>query len=637
MSDDYRQRYLRLRAGIKPRRSMMSQAGQTVVPKYRHHQPFQRTAWAPAGLWLRLVAFLIDLSVMASIVKILSMVLSNRSDLSLEMLSDFIYQFSLGLIGQNSLAGLLPVLATVVSWTLLLFMVGVIYYAFFESSPMQASPGKVLVGIHVITAYGYRCSTKDGLLRNIVKVFSAAAFMLGFLMVAFRKSGQAFHDSISNCYVVRRPKVWRGRYYAVAAFSVIFFAATVFLINLQSSDGDSSKLTFLERLKGLMAASDDTGAADAGREQAAAGSLGDPAEEFHDKQIGRISLNGKSFELLDAFVRLQPQISSDGINLRNLAEGTKQLEIALFAKKLTNADRGKLEKIPSFLKHGKRLRDKQPVAELLMFYDPAEPRCAVAGLQRGVLRLNPEQNSADISDPISVEIISNTDQTRRDFRLSSSCFELEPGKEYSLNAQGKRTVSGRSKQHVSWFVKFTRTIHAMRTLGSYSYVYAEHALALWDKRKSQLQIALYPVRLSKKEIAEIRKAKSLKKIANKQPDMLASMDISRVGSISKNGSAQIARVVTGMQQKMLKRNFVRNGYTLNIFRNPQGAIKFSGPKSKLRFDYEAGTAPPTLYGSLEPGSRIVGRFEGDWRHLSENGAFKLDWAVSFKATVLVID
>jgi len=79
-----------------------------------------------------------------------------------------------------------------------------IYMAKFESSERQASPGKSALGIMVTDMNDNRISFGRATGRHFAKNISALILLIGFLMAAFTKRGQALHDLIAGCEVVER-------------------------------------------------------------------------------------------------------------------------------------------------------------------------------------------------------------------------------------------------------------------------------------------------------------------------------------------------------------------------------------------------------------------------------------------------
>ncbi len=76
------------------------------------------------------------------------------------------------------------------------------YFAGMESSRMQATWGKTLVGIAVTDLNGHKISFARATGRYFGKYISGIIVGIGFLMVCFTKKRQALHDMMAGCLVV---------------------------------------------------------------------------------------------------------------------------------------------------------------------------------------------------------------------------------------------------------------------------------------------------------------------------------------------------------------------------------------------------------------------------------------------------
>ena len=68
-----------------------------------------------------------------------------------------------------------------------------------ESSPLQATIGKLAVGIYVTDMEGKRVSFGKATGRYFAKIISAVILFIGFFMAGFTDKRQALHDKITNC------------------------------------------------------------------------------------------------------------------------------------------------------------------------------------------------------------------------------------------------------------------------------------------------------------------------------------------------------------------------------------------------------------------------------------------------------
>jgi uncharacterized RDD family membrane protein YckC len=79
-----------------------------------------------------------------------------------------------------------------------------LYNAGLESSPAQATLGKLLLGMRVTDVSGRRISFVRASLRFIAKIVSGLVLALGYLVAFFTPMHQALHDLVARTLVVRR-------------------------------------------------------------------------------------------------------------------------------------------------------------------------------------------------------------------------------------------------------------------------------------------------------------------------------------------------------------------------------------------------------------------------------------------------
>ena len=82
-------------------------------------------------------------------------------------------------------------------------LVGWLYYALFESSRWQATPGKRLLELRVTDLFGNRTSFGQASGRDFSKIFSSLIFGIGYLMAAFTEKKQCLHDKVASTLVLR--------------------------------------------------------------------------------------------------------------------------------------------------------------------------------------------------------------------------------------------------------------------------------------------------------------------------------------------------------------------------------------------------------------------------------------------------
>ena len=105
--------------------------------------------------------------------------------------------FLMGASGYNidAIQALAQVCGYLASW---------IFYAAFESSELQATPGKRALGIQVTDLAGKRISFGRASGRFFSKYLSCLILFIGFVMIGLTKKKQGLHDIIAGCLVVNR-------------------------------------------------------------------------------------------------------------------------------------------------------------------------------------------------------------------------------------------------------------------------------------------------------------------------------------------------------------------------------------------------------------------------------------------------
>jgi len=76
------------------------------------------------------------------------------------------------------------------------------YWSGFECSPLQATPGKLAVGIYVTDLHGDRLDFMSASARFYGKALSTLTLGIGYLMAGTTKKHQALHDLVSGCLVL---------------------------------------------------------------------------------------------------------------------------------------------------------------------------------------------------------------------------------------------------------------------------------------------------------------------------------------------------------------------------------------------------------------------------------------------------
>jgi uncharacterized RDD family membrane protein YckC len=83
-------------------------------------------------------------------------------------------------------------------------VLGWLYFALMESSSMQATLGKMAIGLYVTDLNGQRISFGRATGRHFGKIVSGLILMIGYIMAGFTEKKQALHDIMASCLVTRK-------------------------------------------------------------------------------------------------------------------------------------------------------------------------------------------------------------------------------------------------------------------------------------------------------------------------------------------------------------------------------------------------------------------------------------------------
>jgi uncharacterized RDD family membrane protein YckC len=81
-----------------------------------------------------------------------------------------------------------------------------LYFAFFESSRLQATPGKLAVGLRVTDVNGQQISFLRATGRHFGKILSSLILFVGYMMAGWTARKQALHDMMADCLVLNRKR-----------------------------------------------------------------------------------------------------------------------------------------------------------------------------------------------------------------------------------------------------------------------------------------------------------------------------------------------------------------------------------------------------------------------------------------------
>jgi uncharacterized RDD family membrane protein YckC len=153
-----------------------------------------------AGLGRRLIAFIVDII----LILLADLIIAGIFGLFRGFQNLYFYAFQgvsvTDLTTEGSMTALIG--SIIAAYGLTLVIIPWIYYAGFESSRSQATPGKVLMSLVVTDLEGNKPSFARTTLRFFGKYISTLIIFLGFVMIGFTKKHQGLHDKIAGCLVL---------------------------------------------------------------------------------------------------------------------------------------------------------------------------------------------------------------------------------------------------------------------------------------------------------------------------------------------------------------------------------------------------------------------------------------------------
>lgn len=170
--------------------------------------PFAAVAALPvADFWQRVLGFVVDMIGQWLVYFLLHPILSLVNPWPTGNLTDILAGLQSGTANPQEVAAQLNLTKLLLGQVYWLIWVGVIqwlYFALFESSALQATPGKLLAGTKVTDMQGRRISFGRATTRAFAKGLSAMLCYIGYVMAAFNTQCQALHDMIAQTLVLKR-------------------------------------------------------------------------------------------------------------------------------------------------------------------------------------------------------------------------------------------------------------------------------------------------------------------------------------------------------------------------------------------------------------------------------------------------
>lgn len=156
-----------------------------------------------AGFWLRFVAYIIDAIIVNIVTYPIGLVLGVGAATQIQTTGD-----AAAAAGAATSAALISgAISLAISWA---------YFAGFESSSWQGTPGKKALGLVVTDESGGRIGFGKATGRFFGKILSSLILLIGFIMAGFTEKKQGLHDMLAGTLV------YKGQPHQVAATAEAF-------------------------------------------------------------------------------------------------------------------------------------------------------------------------------------------------------------------------------------------------------------------------------------------------------------------------------------------------------------------------------------------------------------------------------
>ena len=153
-----------------------------------------------AGLGRRFVAFIVDFIIILLFDLVAMAVLGLTRGIQNSYFY-FVQHIAVDtLTPEGTMAALLG--SILAAYGIVLIVIPWLYFAGFESSRSQATPGKLLMHIVVTDMTGNKPTFARVTLRHFAKFVSALIIFIGFLMIGLTQKRQGLHDQIAGCLVL---------------------------------------------------------------------------------------------------------------------------------------------------------------------------------------------------------------------------------------------------------------------------------------------------------------------------------------------------------------------------------------------------------------------------------------------------
>ena len=151
-----------------------------------------------AGFWIRFIASLLDTIFLALPVGVVIYFLSDGAWFDF---TQYQQNIAMAMSGNTHALDIQP--KTSLNWEILFEISTLLITMFFWKKWRGATPGKKFVHIKIVDAKNFRdIDNRQAITRSFGYIASTFAFLIGFVMVAFRRDKRGLHDLLAGTVVI---------------------------------------------------------------------------------------------------------------------------------------------------------------------------------------------------------------------------------------------------------------------------------------------------------------------------------------------------------------------------------------------------------------------------------------------------
>lgn len=415
-----------------------------------------------AGFWIRAAAFIFDNALLSIMLSVVAAMVLRRGLLEV---------ISASYAGSPD-AALRDLLVLVVVLAVGSVIVYPLYFALFDASNLQATPGKLAVGVKVLDGFGERLSILRAVSREFAKYLSAIIFCIGFVLAGFTSRKQALHDIIAGTVVMRG-----GSSSALRTSAVFLFALLLSGIQWSMSSSPGPRQ-------------------DTVPDVTAAHPVVPP--KISEDTLARVSGRIQSGETV-----IEP-----GAVYARYNRFHNRLELAFFASALPSAQQPLVTSLPTLTEVG---TDKAQMLVTIGF-DPEARKCEAALISSygaHIPGMRADFQFASVEDGL-VDLVCNfADGAKISGHLKQAVLRKETPFTWDLNFE-TRLIEKQIKPELNF--------------GSTD---ANSILALWNNAADTVEVGFFGQEITAEDEGKVRALRTLTAIETKKPDVVLTLNLKK--------------------------------------------------------------------------------------------------------------